>query len=140
LRLAEAVAREFAHPNISFTHLGQIRTLSSLGEFDYFFSIIVLQHNPPPVIHEMLRRIFLSMRPGGIVYFQVPTYRLGYRFDAEAYLTTENRIGHPEMHVVPQHVIHSLFREVGLELIEIREDGAAGGDNISSRILARRAA
>lgn len=138
LKLAAEAARAHHCTNIRFTQLDRISTLSSLGEFDFFFSVITLQHNPPPVIVQMLRRIFACIKPNGFVYFQVPTYRPGYAFDADAYLATPPELGNPEMHVVPQPVLHALLRQYQFQLVELREDGAAGGDNISSRFLARK--
>ncbi len=138
LAIAADVAREFSRHNLELRHLRRIADLASFGEFDFFFSVIVLQHNPPPVMVEMLRTILSRIKPGGLVYFQVPTYRLGYRFDAAEYLLQPVRFDHPEMHVLPQTVLHRLLHLHGFQLVEMREDGAAGGDNISSRVLAQR--
>ena len=138
LRLAAEAAQTYHCTNIRFVQLEKINTLSSLGEFDFFFSVIVLQHNPPPVIVQMLRRVLQSIKPNGFVYFQVPTYRPGYHFDADEYLISPPELGNPEMHVVPQPVLHALLRQYQFQLVELREDGAAGGNNISSRFLARK--
>src|SRR5271169_236009 len=49
-------------------------SLARLTNVDLFFSIIVLQHNPPPVILGILDAAFAGLRPGGLAFFQVPTY------------------------------------------------------------------
>jgi SAM-dependent methyltransferase len=138
LRMAAEVATRFGRPNISFLNVSDLSRLQSAPEFDAFFSIIVLQHNPPPIIHHLLTTILGRLKLGGIAYFQVPTYRLGYSFDVEKYLATPLRLGVPEMHVIPQPELHALIESAGCRMLEMREDSAAGGDHISSRMLVRK--
>ena len=73
----------------------------------------------------LLTRLLGKLRPGGIAYFQIPTYIPGYTFSAEKYLASQanNRI---EMHVFPQPDLHELVRRCGCRLLEMREDGSAG--------------
>ena len=78
------------------------------------------------------------LKLGGIAYFQVPTYRLGYSFDVQKYLATPLRLGVPDMHVIPQPELHTLIENSGCRILEMREDSAAGGDHISSRLFVRK--
>src|SRR5262249_3864755 len=39
---------------------------------DLFYSRIVLQHNPPPLIGYLLRTLIRALRPGGVGVFQLP--------------------------------------------------------------------
>jgi SAM-dependent methyltransferase len=136
LRLAAATARRFAKPNASFIHINRPDLIDNLPSFDVFFSIIVLQHNPPPLIFRYLSKILHKLNPGGIAYFQVPTYRFGYRFEIASYLASELVFGMPEMHVLPQPLIYNLCKEFGCFPMEIREDGATGDNHhISHRFL-----
>ena len=73
-----------------------------------------------------------------MAYFQLPTYRLGYRFDATEYLASQPRLGDVEMHVLPQPALHALIGECGCRVVEMREDSAAAGNNISSRLLVEK--
>ncbi len=138
LRMAAEVATRFGRPNISFLNVSDLSALRTGPDFDAFFSIIVLQHNPPPIIHHLLTTILGRLKPGGIAYFQVPTYRLGYTFDAAKYLATSLKLGMPEMHVIPQPDLHALIHDTGCRILEMREDSAAGGDHISSRLFLRK--
>jgi SAM-dependent methyltransferase len=138
LKLAEEAARKWQRANINFLLADRIGAIDNAPRFDLFFSVIVLQHNPPPIIHALLGSAFDRLNPGGVAYFQVPTYRLGYKFDAAAYLASPFHPGTPEMHVLPQPELHRLMAERGCRVVEMREDGAAGGHNISSRILAQK--
>ena len=92
------------------------------GGWDVWFSRLVLQHNPPPVMMEVLRRAFDGLRPGGLAVFQVPTWGRGYRFDLRAYLS---RGGPPgmELHALPMRAVCGVAREAGLEGLDVREDG-----------------
>lgn len=94
--------------------------------FDLWFSYIVLQHNPPPVIAMVLRRAFAMLAPGGIAMFQVPTYATGYSFDLEHYLANPTTTGTIEVHCLPQAVIYQLAAEAGCLPLETREDTGMG--------------
>jgi SAM-dependent methyltransferase len=105
--------------------------------FDLWFSHIVLQHNPPPVIANVLRRMFSMLAPGGVAIFQVPTYSPGYRFNAEVYLA-EPRQKNIEMHCLPQPVVFKLAAQAGCIPLEVREDLAMGYPWISNIFVFRK--
>lgn len=122
--------------NVISVKLSALLDLQRLPEFDVFFSVIVLQHNPPPVIARILRLIFEKLRPNGIAYFQVPTYRLNYNFVAKDYLKEIEHAKVMEMHVLPQNVLFALIEECGCELLEIREDSLCAP--VSNSVLVRK--
>ena len=126
--------------NVEFHRLTGIETLDTLPPFDLFFSVIVLQHNPPPVIRTILERVFVRLRPGGIAYFQVPTYRAGYSFDLDAYLRDDYGKGEMEMHVLPQSTVLRVAAEHGLDLLEVIEDPYTGmrSGEVSNTFLMRK--
>ena len=103
----------------------------------------MLQHNPPPVILAILERVFARLQPGGIAYFQVPTYRAGYRFVLEEYLREDVGKSEMEMHVLPQSVIMQAAARHGLELLEVIEDPYTGmrpGEVSNTFLLRKRTA
>jgi 2-polyprenyl-3-methyl-5-hydroxy-6-metoxy-1,4-benzoquinol methylase len=106
---------------------------------DFFYSAIVFQHNPPPVIMELIRRALASLRPGGVAIFQVPTFIADYQFKLKDWLEAGpgSRV---HMHCVPQaQIIECIFNQ-GCKLLEIREDGFAGSPDtiISNTFVVRR--
>ena len=136
LHLAANAAGRFGKANTRFIQIDRPKLIDDLPPFDVFFSIIVLQHNPPPLMYRYLARILKKLNPGGIAYFQLPTYRFGYQFKIASYLASESVLGMPEMHVLPQPILHLLFAETGCLAVEIREDGATGDNHhISQRFL-----
>jgi 2-polyprenyl-3-methyl-5-hydroxy-6-metoxy-1,4-benzoquinol methylase len=140
LRHAGQTARRLGKRNISFCRVDEPEAISRLPEFDVFFSIIVLQHNPPPIIYRILHNVLSKLKPNGSAYFQVPTYRQSYSFHIAEYLSSENRLGTPEMHVIPQPALYTLFEDLGCHLLEVREDSAAGeGAIVSNRFFVRKA-
>lgn len=86
ISLAESAARCCRLGNITFKQVNSLQSLDLLPSFDALYSLIVLQHNPPPVIFYMLDTLLPKISPGGIAYFQLPTYWMDYDFDAAAYL------------------------------------------------------
>lgn len=140
LEEAARSAAAFNVANITWLLTNRFAVYDEVAEFDVFFSGIVLQHNPPPVMGYMLTRLLGKLRPGGIAFFQVPTYRHGYAFSAEKYLASpaKNAI---EMHVFPQRDLLDLVRRCGCRILEIREDGSAGEGmaQISNTLLLEKA-
>jgi SAM-dependent methyltransferase len=92
---------------------------------DIFYSRIVLQHNPPPIIAHVLSRLIRSLRTGGVGVFQVPTYYIGYRFSVADYLCSR-RLLDMEMHCFPQAELFALIAREGARLIQVRDDNATG--------------
>ena len=140
LALARARAAKEGLTNIDFVHVRSKADLDLLRDTDLFYSQIVLQHNPPPLITEILSSAFAGLRPGGLAYFQVPTYMNGYKFELETYLEHLRDQG-MEMHAVPQKVIFDLGFERGLKTLDVRPDGSIGhfGEWISTCFLMQKA-
>ena len=122
-------------------HIRGIDEIRKLERVDLVYSIMVLQHNPPPVIRLIVREFLRALNPGGVAYFQVPTYMAGYGFSAEAYLAEEDDAQEMEMHPFPQRVVFALAREEGCEPIEVFEDGWTGyrPQELSNTFVIRKA-
>jgi SAM-dependent methyltransferase len=86
-----------------------------------WYSHLVLQHNPPPLVRHILRHAFAGLAPGGVALFQVPTHIRGYRFVLADYLARSGE-GGMEMHALPQPEIFALAAEAGLQVLEVRDD------------------
>ena len=126
LRLARSHAMDVGASNISFIQLREIDQMRSLPLVDLCYSIIVLQHNPPPVIEGLIEALCRRLRNGGLLMIQVPTYMKGYSYSTESYLSNPP-LG-MEMHCLPQAVIFRILHENGLRVLEVQEDAAV--DNI----------
>lgn len=116
-------------PDFSKIRWQQLRSpadVATLPRFDLFFSVIVLQHNPPPVIAMLLEQIAARMREGGVAYFQVPTFQRDYYFDAEQYLRSRVGTEGIEMHMLPQAEVFRIFLKHGCEPLEVYEDELSG--------------
>ena len=112
--------------------------LQDLQPCDVFYSRIVFQHNPPPLIDALVRAALRSLRPGGIAIFQVPTYAVGYSFDIDEWLQSPESL-EMEMHCLPQPHIFQAIAEAKCLALEVREDGSTGdGRFISNTFVVRR--
>lgn len=120
LALAREAAAAAGRADIGWVQASVARPMPQ-GPCDLWYSRLVLQHNPPPVIAWLLETAFRSLAPGGVAIFQVPTYHAGYRFALAAYLARE---GAPEMemHPLPQSAVFALAAAAGLSVLEVRED------------------
>jgi SAM-dependent methyltransferase len=158
-RVGAAFARQFAAylgVDISAEHLAIARerleaqgsgapSLQLLPEFlsgtegyDVFYSAIVLQHNPPPIIHQLLDACLARVNPGGYAYFQLPCYLDGYRFDVASYLAGAGRRDEMEMHALPQREVFALLAKHGLTPVEVVPDGRIGPIGMSYAFFARK--
>jgi SAM-dependent methyltransferase len=139
LTSAKTYAVESDACNIEF-HLRSVELAAKpLEECDFFYSRIVFQHNPPPIIRELIATSLKCLRTGGIAIFQVPTYASGYCFRVRDYLSKEQHLD-MEMHCIPQSEVFSLIDEAQCHLLEVDEDNAIGriGSWISNIFVVRR--
>jgi SAM-dependent methyltransferase len=114
--------------NVEWVHWQDMTQLQHLPQVDAIFSVITLQHNPPPVMAWMLKQLLDSLNPGGAAYIQFPTYRNGYFFEVDRYLHTPP----PqtlEMHFLPQRDVFQVIESCGCRCLEIREDGMVGDED-----------
>ncbi len=114
--------------------------LAALAGVDVFFSLIVLQHNPPPIMLDILDRAFAGLRPGGVAFFQVPTYALGYSFSVARYFETLAKEATMEMHFLPQRMVLQAGRRHDTHPLEVQPDAAIDhhGLWISNAFLMRK--
>jgi SAM-dependent methyltransferase len=139
LALARQALDSYQRTNVDLVHLDSFSALEAVPEFDVFISVIVLQHNPPPLIAALLKTVLEMLRPGGIAYFQVPTYLVDYRFRINEYLQNTSPIGGIEMHLIPQSWLFEILEQSGCRLLECREDYWTGiYEMISNSIFAKK--
>lgn len=126
LALAEEAIRAADCRNVELRHIDRLEALDELPTFECFYSAIVLQHNPPPVIRWLLMTILSKLSDGGLGFFQLLTVLPNYAFDAAAYVANPPTHGEMEMHALPHEVVLATIRDAGCELVEAREFDAVG--------------
>lgn len=126
LAVARQALAQRGAANVDFRLLRRRGDLSILQGADFFHSVIVLQHNPPAIIADILQHAFDGLNPGGCAFFQVPTYGLGYSWDFERYV--RDRLPHAdiEMHVLPQSAVFRAAARAGCLPVEVQPDGCIG--------------
>jgi SAM-dependent methyltransferase len=112
--------------NVEFVLVRGPDDLSALNGADVFYSILVLQHNPPPIAVDILDAVFRGLKRGGVAFFQIPTYADDYSFDTEDYNTFVRAKKEMEMHFVPQRTIFDLAFRHGLRSVEVQPDDLTG--------------
>jgi SAM-dependent methyltransferase len=125
LRIADDQLRSKGHHNTRLVEL-QLSGLNHLEPVDAVFSVIVLQHNPPPLIAVLVDRLLDALKPNGVAYLQVPTYQHGYSFDLVDYLSDLEPDRGMEMHVLPQRAMFDIADRHGCRPLEVLEDSWAG--------------
>jgi SAM-dependent methyltransferase len=136
LDLCRAVAERLGKPNIEHICVRSFSTIDALAACDVLYSVIVLQHNPPPLAHAILRKLLRKVRSGGIAYFQLPVFTPGYRYDAA--MALEDRPSDIEQHVLPQRAVFNLLSTNGFDLLEALPDTWLSPPHISCSFLAQR--
>ena len=139
LESAAAYCSEQNISNIDFQHLNNLDRLKNLPKVDFVYSVMVLQHNPPPIIGIMIREMIKALNPGGAAMFQVPTYRPNYSFSLSQYLEREVTESDIEMHVLPQRKIFEIIGQENGEIIEVVEDRFTSSlQQVSNTFLVRK--
>ncbi len=117
-----ALAREYVgrHAgNVEFRQLRGIEDFAALPPADAFYTFLVLQHNPPPVIEAILDRVFAGLAAKAVAFVHLPTFIPDYHFDAEAYLAEREDRLDMEMHMLPQKDVFRLAARHGMQLFEV---------------------
>jgi SAM-dependent methyltransferase len=112
LKIAQEHSSEIGRGNIDYC-LARFPNFGMHEEFDLWFSILVLQHNPPPIMGAILSRAFTLLRPGGMAVFQIPTFRENYQFRVADYLAMPPSTDDFEMHAFPKREIFALAEACG---------------------------
>ena len=140
LAIAENYLQGKGVQNVHYQHWQTVHAIRQLPTLCAIFSVITLQHNPPPVMAWMLKELLGRLRPGGVACIQLPTYRNGYVFEVERYLhsTPPNTL---EMHYLPQHEVFRIMTDAGCRCLEVREDGMVGAEDqmLSNTFLFQKA-
>jgi len=122
LKMAKKYLNSKDISNVHFHRVSGVDDLVKIPKVDMIYSVIVLQHNPPPIIHRVVVQFMEALNPGGVAFFQLPTYKEGYRFVLEEYLDNDSSTEEIEMHVLPQHAVFEIVREGNCRLLEVVED------------------
>lgn len=134
---AEARMRSQGLRNVEL-HLCADSLLQPLEPCDVFYSRIVFQHNPPPLMATLVRSALDALTPGGIAIFQLPVHATGYTFDLNAWLAA-GPADDMEMHCLPQSVVFRIVAEAGCLPLEVREEDSTGdGSYISNLFVVQR--
>ncbi|RYD92107.1 MAG: class I SAM-dependent methyltransferase, partial [Sphingomonadales bacterium] len=137
LRLAAERAEAKSVSNASFEAIGSVADLDRYRGFDFVISLIVLQHNPPPVMAVLYGKLLAALAPGGVAIVQMPTFIEGQAFSAAGYLASEKPV--MEMHYLAQPLIYRVIEEADCRLLEVREDGSIGhGPGLSHTFCVQR--
>jgi hypothetical protein len=87
----------------------------------------------------IITQFFRSLKKGGIAVFQLPTYRLGYRFSLERYLATRSKPETMELHMFPQPAIFEIAQQENARVLEVYEDASVGSfPGISNSFLVQK--
>lgn len=124
IKLAEENLKDIK--NIEYINVVTPNELLDIKKVDVIFTVIVLQHNTPPLIHEYIKNLLSILKNGGVAYFQVPTYKKNYSFSIKKYLNNLDRYKTMEMHAIPQQAIFSLIEKNNCITYEVREDTWVG--------------
>lgn len=114
--------------NVELQHWHNVDQMRQLPQVDAIMSVITLQHNPPPIMAWMLTCLFSHLRSGGVAYVQIPTYKNGYLFEVERYLTSTPP-DTLEMHYLPQPDVFRLIADANCVCLEMREDGMVSDED-----------
>jgi 2-polyprenyl-3-methyl-5-hydroxy-6-metoxy-1,4-benzoquinol methylase len=139
LRLAEEELQKQGVNNVTYKQLTSLEQTQELGQIDLFYSKIVLQHNTPPVIAVLLKKLLNSLSRGGIGFFQIPVFKAGYKFLIEPYLEEDNQTN-MEMHFIPQAELLKLVANSGCRVCELYEDDSIGASAsmVSNTLLVQK--
>lgn len=132
LAIAETQALKRKITNIRFEHVNRPDIAFESG-YDFYYSSLVYQHNPPPIIRHLIQQALGGLISGGIAVFQVPVFLKGYRFRLGEYLDKEK--SGIEMHALPQRIVLDIIDQSNCRVLEIFDSSLNLRDRILSNIF-----
>lgn len=130
------IAREnVVSDNVEFVLIEEVEEYLTLPRADVIYSVIVLQHNCPPIIEYILKAMMDRLNPGGVFMFQVPTYLNGYSFVYEDYMRQAEGM---EMHCFPQNRIFEIAYANHCIPLEVFPYNSTGRSDNSMMFLFRK--
>jgi SAM-dependent methyltransferase len=139
LDIARAYLADAGVENVTLTRLDGLQSLLDMRPFDLFYSVLVLQHNPPPLMYQLLTIICKKLRPNGLAYLQIPVAGESYKFSIDEYMRQMGSgMEGMEMHVLPQKYLFSLLQDNALRIIDIQIERIGPPELQSMNILAEK--
>ena len=142
LDLARQFTASLGLRNIEFAQIQHPLDVRRFPKVDAVYTLIVLQHNPPPIIRVILNGLLDALAPGGLAFFQLQTYWEGYCFVARDYLRSVRARREPqmEMHVLPQASVFEIVAERNCQVLEMLDDPSTGykAGTLSNAFLVRK--
>lgn len=124
INISRKLFTELSIENVDFVHLENVWDIDKIKSYDVFYSLITLQHNPPPIQYYLINSIAKNLKKGGFLVFQVPFYMPEYRFVVKEYL--EDTDYYMEMHALPQKYIYEIFQKNKMTPLETLCDAHTG--------------
>ncbi len=92
--------------------------IEDIGQFDFIFTVITLQHIPPPLMKAYIQQLLNMLLPGGIALFQLPVAReKGYKYNEEKCIQKESPLSW-QMHILPEKIVNKIIKQCGCKLLE----------------------
>ncbi len=141
--MVQRARQHSTHPGVAHYHLNVADDLGHFesGVFDLVHSQIVLQHVGRDLARAYLHEFVRILRTGGILHVQMPTT---LRWNAAGMMMRcvpeplMNRLRTMRMQGIPEEDVRKLFVEMGVELLEVGTDTAAGHRWNSRHYTARK--
>jgi len=124
LALCERQLQQRGITNVETLLLKSPDQLLTLAPFDFFYSVIVLQHNPPPIQKLLLENVLGRIESGGGCLFQTPHVWPQYTFAADAFLASPEQT--IDMHCLPKPIVLKLLQDHGFQIRDVDVDTWAG--------------
>ena len=128
LALCKAYLQNSLKTNVDAILLQSPHDIENIPAIDFFFSIIVLQHNPPPVQYYLLDKILQKINPQGACMFQTLTYNPAYAYNVSFQLSLDKALFEAwSIHCLQMRHIMHLLKKHEFSVIEVIEDGLSRG-------------
>lgn len=93
--------------------------ITSFGKFDLIFSVITLQHIPPPLMKQYIHQLLSMLNPKGLAFLHFPIEAEGYKFLENKFITEKGNEKHWDMHVLPAKEARKIILKEGCTLLEL---------------------
>lgn len=91
--------------------------IEPFGKFDFIFTVITLQHIPPPLMKKYIEQLLNMLNHNGIAFIHLPVDRAGYKYNEEKCIQ-QGKVLSWQMHLLPIQQMNRIINRSNCTLLE----------------------
>lgn len=120
VEIASEICKKLNIPQAQFYNSNE--SVTQFGNFDFIFSVITLQHIPPPLMKNYIAQLLSKLNPKGIAFLHFPVSAEGYKFLEKKFLIDSSEKATWHMHVLSEKDARKIIKRERCRVLQIDKE------------------